>query len=132
MKTIRFVAPFSAFALAALVACGSEDAGSQGAEKSGGSDDGNITFGNGSTIGDGNATKEVIDALAEAAAAGVAVVRSSRVGSGIVRRNIEVDDDRLGFAVAYELNPQKARVLLRLALLETRTPAEIQRIFAEY
>lgn len=31
-----------------------------------------------------------------------------------------------------ELNPQKARVLLSLALLKTRTPQEIQRLFYEY
>ena len=83
-------------------------------------------------VGDGNATKEMIDALAAAAKAGVVVVRSTRVGSGIVRRNIEVDDDELGFVVSLELNPQKARVLLRLALLKTQSPAEIQRIFSEY
>lgn len=83
-------------------------------------------------VGDGNATKEMIDALASAARDGIVVVRSTRVGSGIVRRNIEVNDDELGFVVSYELNPQKARVLLRLALLGTRSPAEIQRMFAEY
>jgi L-asparaginase len=83
-------------------------------------------------VGDGNATKEMVDALAAAASQGVAVVRSTRVGSGIVRRNIEVDDDKLGFVTSLELNPQKARVLLRLALLETKTPAEIQRMFNEY
>jgi L-asparaginase/Glu-tRNA(Gln) amidotransferase subunit D len=65
-------------------------------------------------VGDGNATQAQIGALASAAADGIVVVRSSRVGSGIVRRNIEVDDDALGFVAAYELNPQKARVLLRL------------------
>ncbi|MCU0303075.1 MAG: type II asparaginase [Thermoanaerobaculales bacterium] len=83
-------------------------------------------------VGDGNATKPMVDALAAAAKKGVVVVRSSRVGSGIVRRNIEVDDDTLGFVASLELNPQKARVLLRLALLETAEPAEIQRMFDEY
>lgn len=83
-------------------------------------------------VGDGNATSLTIDALAAAAAKGVVVVRSSRVGSGIVRRNIEVNDDKLGFVAALELNPQKARVLLRLGLLETRPPADIQRMFDEY
>ncbi len=82
-------------------------------------------------VGDGNATKETIDALAEAATAGVVVVRSTRVGSGIVRRNIEVNDDKLGFVAALELNPQKARVLLRLALTKTKEVAEIQKIFEE-
>jgi L-asparaginase len=83
-------------------------------------------------VGDGNATAPMVDALAAAAAKGVVVVRSSRVGSGIVRRNIEVNDDKLGFVASLELNPQKARVLLRLGLLETTSPADIQRIFNEY
>ena len=83
-------------------------------------------------VGDGNASKPMIGALAAAAANGVVVVRSSRVGSGIVRRNIEVDDDALGFVASLELNPQKARVLLRLALLKSTSPAVIQRMFTEY
>ena len=83
-------------------------------------------------VGDGNTSRSMLDALAAAAKSGVLVVRSSRVGSGIVRRNIEINDDGLGFVAALELNPQKARVLLRLALLKTRSPAEAQRIFSEY
>ena len=83
-------------------------------------------------VGDGNAAKDMIDALAEAARKGIVVVRSTRVGSGIVRRNIELDDDALGFAVALELNPQKARVLLRMALTKTGDIREIQRIFEQY
>lgn len=80
-------------------------------------------------VGDGNGTNELIEALAEAARSGVAVVRSTRVGSGIVRRNIEVDDDSLGFVAAMDLNPQKARILLRLALTKTKDVKEIQRAF---
>jgi L-asparaginase len=83
-------------------------------------------------VGDGNASRSMVDALAAAAKSGIVVVRSSRVGSGIVRRNIEINDDELGFVTALELNPQKARVLLRLALLKTKSPAEVQRIFSEY
>jgi L-asparaginase len=73
----------------------------------------------------------MIDALAEAAKAGVVVVRTTRVGSGVVRRNIEVNDDELGFVAAYELNPQKARVLLRLALTKTKDVQDVQKIFEE-
>jgi L-asparaginase len=83
-------------------------------------------------VGDGNATKEMIAALGEAAKRGVVVVRSTRVGSGIVRRNIELDDDALGFVAAYELNPQKARILLRMALIQTRDVREIQRLFEQF
>ncbi len=83
-------------------------------------------------VGDGNATTPMIDALAEAAKKGVVVVRSSRVGSGIVRRNIELNDDKLGFVAGMDLNPQKARVLLRHALTKTTDVAAIQRYFEDY
>ena len=83
-------------------------------------------------VGDGNMTQPALDALAELAKQGVVVVRSSRVGSGIVKRNVEVDDDKLGFVAAMDLNPQKARILLQAALLTTTDPAEIQRMFTEY
>ncbi len=83
-------------------------------------------------VGDGNATKDMIDALAEAAKKGIVVVRSSRTGSGIVRRNIELNDDQLGFVAAMDLNPQKARVLLRMALTKTKDVKTIQRYFEEY
>jgi len=83
-------------------------------------------------VGDGNATKPMIDALAEAAKKGVVVVRSTRVGSGIVRRNIELNDDTLGFVAAMELNPQKARILLRMGLTKTKDAGQIQRYFTEY
>jgi L-asparaginase len=83
-------------------------------------------------VGDGNMTQSALDALAELAKKGVVVVRSSRVGSGIVKRNVEVDDDKLGFVAARELNPQKARILLQAALLKTADTAEIQRMFNEY
>lgn len=83
-------------------------------------------------VGDGNATREMIDALAEAAKKGIVVVRSTRVGSGIVRRNIELNDDALGFVAAMELNPQKARILLRMGLTKTTDVGQIQRYFNEY
>lgn len=83
-------------------------------------------------VGDGNMTAPALDALAALAKKGVVVVRSTRVGSGIVKRNVEVDDDKLGFVAARELNPQKARVLLQLALIKTSDPTQIQRMFDEY
>ena len=49
-----------------------------------------------------------------------------------MKRNVEVDDDKLGFVASRGLNPQKARILLQLALLKTSDPAEIQRMFDEY
>lgn len=83
-------------------------------------------------VGDGNLAAAALPAAAEAARAGVAVVRSSRTGGGVVERNIEVDDDRLGFIVADELNPQKARVLLMAGLTRTGDARELQRLFLTY
>jgi L-asparaginase len=83
-------------------------------------------------VGDGNSTDEAIAALSVAAKKGVAVVRSSRTGSGLVVRNVEVDDDKLGFIAAMELSPQKARILLMLALMKTSDPAKLQQAFMQY
>ena len=80
-------------------------------------------------VGGGNAPREVIEALTEAARAGVPVVRSSRAGSGFVARDVEIDDSARGFVAAGALGPAKARVLLALALLETADPEELQRRF---
>jgi L-asparaginase len=49
-----------------------------------------------------------------------------------VGRNVEVPDDKLGFIASDELNPQKARILLSLALLSKRSPEEIQKLFYAY
>lgn len=65
-----------------------------------------------------------------ALAAGVAFVRSTRVGQGCV--GVSVKDSRFGTVAALSLNPQKARILLRLALLKTKDRAQLQRIFNEY
>jgi L-asparaginase len=60
------------------------------------------------------------------------VVRSSRVATGSVGRNVEVNDDEMNFVASDELNPQKARILLMLSLLKPRTTAEIQNLFYSY
>jgi L-asparaginase len=83
-------------------------------------------------VGDGNSTDAAIAALSAAAKKGVTVVRSSRTGSGLVVRNVEVDDDKLGFIAAMELSPQKARILLMLALMKTSDPATLQQAFMQY
>jgi L-asparaginase len=83
-------------------------------------------------VGDGNSTDAAIAALAAAAKKGVAVVRSSRTGSGVVARNVEVDDDKLGFIASMELSPQKARILLMLALMNTIDPSKLQQVFMQY
>ncbi len=70
------------------------------------------------------------DALSRAQQAGVAIVVSSRAGSGRVFGTTKKRD--LGFIEADNLTPQKARILLMLALTRTQHPADIARIFGEY
>jgi L-asparaginase len=83
-------------------------------------------------VGNGNMTKPALDALTAQAKRGILCVRSTRVTTGQVGRNVEVNDDKEGFVASLGLNPQKARVLLRLALLKTTDPATIQRYYDEY
>jgi L-asparaginase len=61
---------------------------------------------------------------------GVVVVRASRVGAGRVVRDDNWQEP--GFVAADNLNAQKARILLQLALAKTNKPDEIQRVFDEY
>jgi L-asparaginase len=83
-------------------------------------------------VGNGNMIKSAIDAAERAVKKGVVVVRASRVTTGSVGRNVEVKDDELGFIASDELNPPKSRILLSLALLKQRPPAEIQKLFYTY
>ncbi|MDB6126875.1 MAG: L-asparaginase, type, partial [Verrucomicrobia bacterium] len=83
-------------------------------------------------VGDGNLNVAALSACAAAARAGVAIVRASRTGGGVVERNIEIKDDELGFIASDELNPQKARVLLMLGLARTADPAALQEMFFAY
>lgn len=61
---------------------------------------------------------------------GVVIVRSARVGAGRVIRDDNWQEP--GFVAADNLSPQKARILLQLALTKTAKPEEIQRMFDEY
>jgi L-asparaginase len=83
-------------------------------------------------VGNGNLTAPAVNALAAQAKKGIVCVRASRVVTGVVGRNVELEDDKLGFVASLDKNPQKARVLLRLALLSKRSAADVQRIFSEY
>jgi L-asparaginase len=83
-------------------------------------------------VGNGNMNKASLEAAEQAAKKGVVIVRSSRVPTGTVGRNVEVNDDQLGFVASDELNPQKARILLMLALMKPRSTAEIQQLFMTY
>jgi L-asparaginase len=83
-------------------------------------------------VGNGNMTEVALNALGAQAKKGIVCVRSSRVATGRVGRNVEVDDDKLGLVASLDLNPQKSRVLLRLALTKTKDPKQIQRYFDQY
>lgn len=81
-------------------------------------------------FGNGNASKAAIEALQRAVGRGLIVVRASRVGSGFVNRNVEIEDDKLGFIAALDLNPQKARILTQLLIANgTVEPGAVQRAF---
>jgi L-asparaginase len=69
-------------------------------------------------------------ALEAAARAGTIVVQSSRAAGRIVADSLSLR--RAGFIGADTLSPQKARILLMLALTLTADPDEIHRIFATY
>lgn len=84
------------------------------------------------SVGDGSVPKQMYPEYRQARQDGVIVVRSSRVGSGIVARNGEANDDQEDLVVSDTLNPQKARILLRLALTKTHNTQEIQKMFYTY
>ena len=83
-------------------------------------------------VGNGNMNKVSLEAAQRAAKKGVVVVRSTRVATGTVGRNVEVNDDEMGFVASDELNPQKSRILLMLALLKSRSTMEIQKLYQTY
>lgn len=66
----------------------------------------------------------------KAAQAGVLIVQSSRAGSGRVARRTYLRTNRM--IGADNLNPQKARVLLSLALTRTSDPDAVQELFATH
>ena len=83
-------------------------------------------------VGNGNMTAAALKAVEKAIKKGVVVVRSSRVPTGAAGRNVEVNDDDVGTVASGRLNPAKARILLKLALLTTRDAGKIQKYFDTY
>jgi L-asparaginase len=84
-------------------------------------------------VGDGNMTDPALNALEkDAKQKGLLVVRSTRIPTGPVLRNSEVNDDKKGFVASGEFNPQKSRVLAMLALTETNDPKRVQQMFYTY
>ena len=83
-------------------------------------------------VGDGNMNAGTLEAAKRATKAGVHVVRASRVPIGAVLIKGEIVDADYGTVSSDELNPQKARVLLMLALQKNRSRDELQKLFIEY
>ena len=83
-------------------------------------------------VGDGSIAAQMMPAFRDARQKGVIVVRSSRVGNGIVARNGEANDDKEDLIVSDTLNAQKARILLMLALTRSHDTKAIQQMFYTY
>jgi len=82
--------------------------------------------------GNGSVPDYGVEGLKQARAAGIQIVRSSRIADGFVLRNSEQPDDKYDWVVAHDLNPQKAKILAAVALAKGVSSADLQRIFWEY
>ena len=85
-------------------------------------------------LGLGCVTSSMFDAVQEARAKGVPVVISTRVPTGRIfslsaMKGSSLTLKQIGCVLGDNLSPQKARVLLLLALAKTRDPAALQRYF---
>jgi len=83
-------------------------------------------------VGDGNMTTSTLEAAKKATKKGIPVIRASRVPIGTVLIHGEVNDEEYGTVASDELNPQKARILLMLALLKDRSREELQQLLINY
>lgn len=83
-------------------------------------------------VGNGNIHKNLFGKLADASRQGILIVRSSRVPTGPTTLGAEIDDSEYGFIASQELNPQKSRILLMLALTKTKNYKTIQTYFNNY
>lgn len=83
-------------------------------------------------VGDGNIYKDMFEVAVKAQKKGVQIVRSSRCPTGPTCLNSEIDDNKYHFVASLDLNPQKARILLMLALTKTHKWDKIQEYFKQY
>lgn len=81
--------------------------------------------------GNGSIHGNTEQALYDAAKQGVVVVRAARVPNGPTIES-SPEWDEAGFVHAGTLSPQKARILLQLALTKTNDPKKISEIFKQY
>ena len=79
-------------------------------------------------MGHGSLPKYIMPELRKAMADGIATVRATRTTGGIVSPVATWE----GTIAADNLSPQKARILLQLALTKTRDLVQIQKYFDEY
>lgn len=82
--------------------------------------------------GNGSVGDYMVEPLKAARAKGVQIVRASRTGSGVVVRNAEQPDDKYDWIVTDDQLPQKARILMALALTKTSDPKQLQQFFWKY
>ncbi|MEM5430522.1 asparaginase [Cupriavidus oxalaticus] len=82
--------------------------------------------------GNGSVGDYMVEPLKAARAKGVQIVRASRTGSGVVIRNAEQPDDKYDWIVTDDQLPQKARILMALALTKTNDPKALQQVFWKY
>jgi L-asparaginase len=85
-------------------------------------------------LGLGNVNVALYEGISKAIGAGIPVVVSTRVARGRVRPVYGFDGGgvtlkHLGAVFADDLSPQKARILLMLAMHSNSTPASLQRLF---
>ena len=78
--------------------------------------------------GNGSVPEKLAGLLKETVASGVPVAIATRCGGGVVVLS-EIMTATNGFIAAGTLNPQKAKILLQLALTKTNNVKEIQKIF---
>ena len=90
--------------------------------------------------GNGTINETVADELKRQAAAGVLVVRSTKVGNGEVIRNGAFQDDEHGTAASGKLGPGTSRLLAQMAIADARQAnpgapvnmGEIRKVFDPY
>ena len=87
-----------------------------------------------SALGLGNVPGSMFDAIQEARSRGIPVVISTRVPTGRVfplsaAKGSALELQKIGCVLADDLSPQKARILLMLALTKTRNPEALQKYF---
>ncbi|AVR21436.1 asparaginase [Burkholderia multivorans] len=83
--------------------------------------------------GNGNVAERIIEPLRAASRNGLQVVRASRTGNGVVIRNGAQPDDDYGWIVVDDQAPQKARILLMLAMSSNpRERSALQAAFYRY